>query len=71
MVLTLSLCNLTKARLLAIHLNRVGGTIILLFNICLRFLGVELKKKKKKKGENIVVFDLAFFFLLTDIPWLA
>lgn len=54
-VLTLSLCNPTKAGGLAMCSNRVGGTIILLFNICLRFAGMELKNR-----ENIVVFDLAF-----------
>lgn len=47
-VLTLSLCDPTKARGLAMHLNRVGGTTILLFNIYIRFLGMGLKKKKEK-----------------------
>lgn len=62
--LTLSLCNLTKARGLAVHLNRVGGTIIFLFNTCLRFLGLEFKFKKKRQEKIYLHLTWLSFFLL-------
>lgn len=65
-VLTLSLCDPTKARglALAMRLNRVGGTTILLFNIYIRFLGMELKKKKDS------YIWLSFFFSMISSGWL-